>query len=148
VIISPKSTADIRIECCQQLDTDIFAAITDIWLSTGVSNPARRDDFASVQYNLDNGGIMLLAFERDELLGTLWLSHDFRRLYLHHMAVLPQNQNHGIGRALLETALRVAAEKGYQAKLEVHQDNAAARHLYQSMGFTDLDGYTVMIRRG
>jgi ribosomal protein S18 acetylase RimI-like enzyme len=142
-----EAPADLRVQRCQKLDQQLFAAISAIWLSTGISNPARRDDLDSVQYNLDNGGIMLLAFERDELLGTLWLSHDFRRLYLHHMAVLPRKQNHGIGRLLLDEALLIAEETGYQAKLEVHQDNPTARHLYQSMGFTDLDGYTVMIRR-
>ncbi len=138
----------IRVERSQDLDQPLFEAITSIWLETGISNPARADDIESIRYNLDHGGIMLLAWDEDTLAGTAWLSHDFRRLYVHHMAVALRLQNRGIGRALLAEALAVAREKGYQAKLEVHADNPAARHLYASCGFTDLDGYIVMIRRG
>lgn len=138
----------IRIERSRDIDQPLFEAITAIWLETGISNPARADDIESIRYNLDHGGIMLLAWDGDTLAGTAWLSHDFRRLYVHHMAVAPRLQNRGIGRSLLEEALAVAREKGYQAKLEVHAANHAARHLYASCGFTDLDGYSVMIRRG
>lgn len=133
---------------CQKLDPELFAAITAIWSETGISNPARADSFEAIQYNLDNGGIMLLALREYLLVGTAWLSHDFRRLYIHHMAVSPEFQNMGIGRRLLEEAACVARENGWQAKLEVHATNAAARHLYSSCGFTELDGYIVMIRRG
>lgn len=136
------------VEQTQTLDAALFGEITALWLATGISNPARADDFSSVQYNLDHCGIMLLARLDGVLAGTAWLSHDFRRLYIHHMAVLPEFQNRGVGRALLEEALAVARDKGYQAKLEVHRENAAARHLYASCGFTDLDGYITMIRRG
>ena len=130
------------------LDEPLFESITRIWVNTGISNPARMDDLASVRYNLDNGGIMLLAWEDEKLVGTALLSHDFRRLYIHHMAVEPALQNRGIGRLLLQEALQIAREKGFQPKLEVHRDNPAARHLYHSCGFTDLDGYITMIRRG
>ena len=56
-------------------------------------------------------------------------------------------QHNGIGKALLKEALGIAKETGYQAKLEVHRDNPAARHLYQKMGFKDLEGYITMIKR-
>ncbi|MCB5246998.1 MAG: GNAT family N-acetyltransferase [Candidatus Cloacimonetes bacterium] len=137
-----------RIIHCQKLDPELFAAITAIWRETGISNPARADSFDAVQHNLDHGGIMLLAWLDEALAGTAWLSHDFRRLYIHHMAVSPKLQNRGIGRALLEEALALARDRGWQAKLEVHRDNPAARHLYASCGFSDLEGYIVMIRRG
>lgn len=139
---------NLRLERTQTLDPELFAAITSIWQETGISNPARADDLPSVRFNLDHGGIMLLAYLDDILAGTAWLSHDFRRLYIHHMAVRPEHQNKGIGRRLLLEALDIAREKGWQAKLEVHQDNTAARHLYSSCGFTDLEGYITMIRRG
>lgn len=138
----------ISIRSLNSLDEPTFEAVTRIWAETGITNPARADDLASVQYNLAHGGLMLLAYLNVELAGTAWLSHDFRRLYIHHMAVAPQWQNRGIGRRLMEEALRFAAEHGWQAKLEVHRDNATARHLYASCGFTDLEGYVTMIRRG
>lgn len=138
----------VRISRTSILNSELFDSITAIWNATGVSNPARADSFEAIQYNLDNGGMLLLASIDNVLAGVAWLSHDFRRLYIHHMAVAPKQQNKGIGRMLLQEALSIAREKGYQAKLEVHATNAAARHLYASCGFTDLDGYITMIRRG
>ncbi len=138
----------VNILRCQKLDSALFAAITDIWRDTGISNPARADSREAIQYNLDNGGMLLLAYLEDVLTGTIWLSHDFRRLYIHHMAVATDFQSRGIGRQLLMEALSIAREKGYQAKLEVHQTNSAGRHLYSSCGFTDLEGYITMIKRG
>jgi len=138
---------NLKISRCRELDPDLFQSITAIWLETGISNPARADSFGAVQNNLSQNGTMLLTWLDGILVGTAWLSHDFRRLYIHHMAVSPEFQNRGIGRALLEEALSIARDNGWQAKLEVHVENAAARHLYSSYGFTDLEGYIVMIRR-
>ena len=131
----------------RKLDRELFARISELWLRTGISNPARKDDFDSVQDNLDHTGMILLAKEEERIVGTVWLNHDFRRLYIHHMAVEPELQNRGIGRALLSRSLELARELGYQAKLEVHRSNPAAIHLYSSMGFTPLEGYITMIKR-
>lgn len=137
----------VQIIRAKKIGPALYAAIMEIWNATGISNPARADDLGSIQSNLDQGGIMLLAYLEGKLAGTAWLSHDFRRLYIHHMAVAPHLQNCGIGRCLLEEALDIAAAHGWQAKLEVHRDNAAARHLYASCGFTDLEGYITMVKR-
>lgn len=131
----------------KRLDKSSFEQVSRLWLDTGISNPARKDDLESVQYNLDHTGLILLAMDGEEAVGTVWLCHDYRRLYIHHMAVAPTRQNQGIGRLLLKRSVEIATELGYQAKLEVHEDNPAAIHLYSSLGFTALDGYTVMIRR-
>lgn len=131
----------------KRLDKSSFEQVSRLWLDTGISNPARKDDLESVQYNLDHTGLILLAMDGEEAVGTVWLCHDYRRLYIHHMAVAPTRQNQGIGRLLLQRSVEIATELGYQAKLEVHEDNPAAIHLYSSLGFTALDGYTVMIRR-
>lgn len=137
----------MTIEQIKKLDAQNFAAITSLWLETGITNPARKDDIESVQHSLDHTGVILLAFVDGMAVGTVWLNHDYRRLYIHHMAVKPSHQNQGIGRALLRESLAICRELGYQAKLEVHRDNPAARHLYASLGFTDLDGYITMIKR-
>ena len=60
------------------------------------------------------------------------------RWNVHDVAVAPQARGRGVGRALLERVLADAAEAGAVAvSLEVRHDNAAARHLYASLGFGD-----------
>lgn len=129
------------------MNENLYAEIISIWDKTGISNPERADSFDSIQRTLEHGGILLLAYMEAILVGTIWLTNDYRRLYLHHMAVLPEFQKQGIGRSLLKEAIQIADKQGLQAKLEVHSDNAAALNLYRSMGFKVLDGYLVMIRR-
>ena len=129
------------------MNENLYSEIVSIWDKTGISNPERADSFDSIQRTLEHGGILLLAYMDAILVGTIWLTNDYRRLYLHHMAVLPEFQKQGIGRSLLKEAIQIADKQGLQAKLEVHSDNAAALNLYRSMGFKVLDGYLVMIRR-
>ena len=129
------------------MNENLYSEIVSIWDKTGISNPERADSFDSIQRTLEHGGILLLAYMDAILVGTIWLTNDYRRLYIHHMAVLPEFQKQGIGRSLLQEAIQIADKQGLQAKLEVHSDNAAALNLYRSMGFKVLDGYLVMIRR-
>ncbi|GAB1467434.1 hypothetical protein MASR2M64_01020 [Candidatus Cloacimonadota bacterium] len=130
-----------------KLSPELYKDIIALWISTGISNPERNDSFAAVEYSLEHGGLILVAMSDDILQGSAWLTHDFRRIYIHHMAVLPNLQNTGIGTSLIAEALSIAKELGYQAKLEVHNENPAALHLYKKCGFTELNGYIVMINR-
>ena len=52
-------------------------------------------------------------------------------------------QGRGIGRALLTTALARLHGLGVaRVRLEVRPQNAAARHLYESMGFAEIGGFS------
>jgi ribosomal protein S18 acetylase RimI-like enzyme len=138
----------MRTNRSSNIDPILYQTLTDLWNRAGISNPARADTEDAIRVTLENGGCLVLAYQDDGgLIGSAWLTHDFRRLYIHHMAVLPEFQNRGIGDLILREALAIADEMGLQAKLEVHKDNPAARHLYAKYGFTDLDGYITMIRR-
>ena len=137
----------IRIERVTSLSPELYDAIAQIWEQSGVGNPARGDTLDAVRATLQHGGIILVSSHNGEIAGTAWLTHDFRRIYVHHMGVKPSLQNQGIGRALLVDALQIARELGYQAKLEVHADNPAAIKLYRSCGFEVLEGYLTMINR-
>lgn len=60
------------------------------------------------------------------------------RLNLHDLSVLPEHRGKGVGRALLQAVVSRAAQLGCSAvTLEVRKDNANARHLYKSVGFSD-----------
>lgn len=129
------------------LSENIYTKIMRLWQDTGITNPARADSLEAITHSLQNTGTIICAQEGDDIIGALWVNHDFRRLYIHHMAVRPSRQNEGIGKQLLREALDIAKHTGCQAKLEVHRDNPAARHLYKALGFKDLDGYITMIKR-
>ena len=59
-------------------------------------------------------------------------------LNIHDLAVLPEFRGKGVGRALLQAAEDRARRKGCcKLTLEVQEDNARARTLYQRFGFGD-----------
>ncbi|NUW31321.1 GNAT family N-acetyltransferase [Nonomuraea sp. SMC257] len=62
-----------------------------------------------------------------------WLGDAFELAEIH---VHPDHQGKGIGRAMITTLCAGRAERS--AVLSTHDRPTAARHLYRSMGFTDL----------
>jgi len=131
----------------EHFDVDVFQQIVEIWQRTGVGNPARGDTFEVVQRTIEHGGKILSLIENEKIIGTVWLTHDYRRLYIHHMAILPEYQVKGLSHLLLEASIRYAHELGYQAKLEVDRQNLVAKHLYEKFGFKNLGDYLVLIKR-
>ena len=89
--------------------------------------------------------LVLLAFCGDEPVGLsigFWGISSFRSLPLlniHDLAVVPAWRGKGVGRALLAAAEERARERGCcKLTLEVQDDNAPARILYERFGFQDL----------
>lgn len=62
-----------------------------------------------------------------------WLADSFELAELH---VLPSHHGVGIGRRILDAVL--AQAQGTTAVLSTHDRESPARHLYRSVGFTDL----------
>ncbi|MCB5263496.1 MAG: GNAT family N-acetyltransferase, partial [Candidatus Cloacimonadaceae bacterium] len=94
------------------LSENIYTKIMRLWQDTGITNPARADSLEAITHSLQNTGTIICAQEGDDIIGALWVNHDFRRLYIHHMAVRPSRQNEGIGKQLLREALDIAKHTG------------------------------------
>jgi ribosomal protein S18 acetylase RimI-like enzyme len=61
--------------------------------------------------------------------------------YLAELYVVPGLRRRGLGRALMEVALKEARERGADAMdIGVDEPDHAARHLYESLGFTNRVG--------
>jgi ribosomal protein S18 acetylase RimI-like enzyme len=89
--------------------------------------------------------IVLLAGEGPDGLAVLrfrlaiWT--DALECYLAELYVVPERRGHGLGRALMEEAMEVArAEGATHMDLGTGEDDAAARALYESLGFDNRGG--------
>ncbi len=61
--------------------------------------------------------------------------------YLAELYVVPDRRGRGLGRALMEAALRVARERGADTMdIGVDEPDHAARRLYESLGFSNRVG--------
>jgi ribosomal protein S18 acetylase RimI-like enzyme len=129
--------------------TGDFEQIASLWEMTGVGGRHRGDDEKVIEQTLQHGARLLILEEELSrcIIGTSWLTHDFRRIYLHHFCIHPDFQGKGLSRNLLEASLLYAKEKGLQIKLEVHRENKIAVELYKKAGFAFLGDYDVYIIR-
>ena len=88
---------------------------------------------------------ILLAGERPDGLAVLrfrlsiWL--EGLECYLAELYVVPGRRGQGLGRALMEEAIKVAREEGATyMDLGTGEDDVAARALYESLGFDNRGG--------
>jgi GNAT superfamily N-acetyltransferase len=70
---------------------------------------------------------------------SLW--KDALDCYLEELYVVPDRRGEGMGRALMETVIELARERGARfLYLGTSEDDRAARALYESLGFTNREG--------
>jgi [ribosomal protein S18]-alanine N-acetyltransferase len=129
-------------------DSD-YDAVLELWKQTDMGGAHRGDNLQVINDTLKNGGALyvLICNDTDTLIGTSWITNDSRRLYLHHFGVLPSYQGRGLSKLLMEESMKYARDTKLQIKLEVHKQNAVARHLYEKFGFKFLGDYDVFIVR-
>jgi ribosomal protein S18 acetylase RimI-like enzyme len=66
---------------------------------------------------------------------------DASECYLAELYVAPQLRGQGLGRALMETAIEVARDRGADhMDLGTSEGDVAARSLYESLGFINREG--------
>jgi ribosomal protein S18 acetylase RimI-like enzyme len=96
----------------------------------------------------------LLAFVADHAVGAavcVWTYSTFAArpaLNVHDLAVLPDFQGRGVGRALLaEVEARARARGCCKLTLEVHDTNERAKRLYRQIGFGPWDVPTLFVTK-
>ena len=79
-------------------------------------------------------GVAVLRFRP-----SLWTAGS--ECYLAELYVVPERRGLGVGRALMEEALRHARRRGADwMSIEVDEPDTAARNLYESLGFSNRAG--------
>jgi len=85
-----------------------------------------------------NPGMSFVVKTGVEIVGTVLCGHDGRRGGLYHLAVRPDMQGRGYGRALTEAAADALKKEGIsKVSAHVFADNAEGNRFWDRMGFTD-----------
>jgi ribosomal-protein-alanine N-acetyltransferase len=97
--------------------------------------PWSRESFLfEIEENPFAWNVVLEAGKRLQAYACLWIVD--RELKINNLAVHPDARGRGFGRRILEEVLAQARRRGcVEAALEVRPSNAAARALYESLGF-------------
>ena len=80
----------------------------------------------------------IVAVENDEIVGYAGTWLVINEAHVTNVAVSGQRRREGIGRLLMQKLMDLARENDMESMtLEVRVSNAAARHLYQQLGFVE-----------
>ena len=126
-----------------------YHEVLKIWESTSMGGAERGDNNEIIDHSISIGGRLLLLIDDNNgrVIGTSWMTFDGRRIHMHHFGIEPSYQGRGLSKILLEESLNHVRRKGYQVKLEVHQENLAAIQLYEKFGFGKFDDYLIYMIR-
>lgn len=126
-----------------------YNQIEELWQLTGLGGKQRGDTDQVIENTINNNGkfIILEDAEKRVVIGTSWITDDYRRLYLHHFGIHPDYQGKKLSKILLKASLKYAKQKNMQIKLEVRSENYKAIKLYLSHNFTNLGDYEILIIR-
>ena len=80
-------------------------------------------------------GLYLILEEGGEIFGQIGVRHVLDELHITTLAIRPERRRRGHARALVNAAL-AAFPEARRVHLEVRPSNAAARELYEAMGFS------------
>jgi ribosomal protein S18 acetylase RimI-like enzyme len=119
------------------VDTDIDAIVT-LWKACGLvrdwNDP--RGDIARARAS--ENSTILVGRNGGPIVGSVMVGHDGHRGWFYYLAVAPDAQRRGHGRALVEAAERWLAARGIEkAMLMIRPDNAAVRAFYERLGYFD-----------
>jgi GNAT superfamily N-acetyltransferase len=90
-----------------------------------------------IRRDLERGVIYYILDERDSPVGLVGLEQANEKVYyVERLTVLPGSRRRGLGRALLDHAIRMAAESGAgRVEIAIISDDTALRDWYAGSGF-------------
>ena len=123
---------------------DVIALWTACGLVRPWNEPKRDIDFARGK----EGSDILLGFEESALVASVMVGHDGHRGWLYYVAVAPEVQGRGIGKATVRAAEAWLKARGIWAiNLNIRSENEEVRAFYAALGYENRD-VIVMGKRG
>lgn len=116
-----------------------YEAVYALWLSCAGMGLNNLDDSREGidRYIKRNPDTCFVAEDGNEIVGVILAGHDGRRGYIHHTAVSPRYRKQGIGRRLVDAAMRALEQCGInKAALVVFDRNESGNAFWEKLGFT------------
>lgn len=122
------------------LPPTLDAAAIDLWRATGLTRPW-NDAASDIEFARRSENSTVLAAVADgTLVGTVMVGHDGHRGWVYYLAVAPDHQRAGLGRALMHAAEEWLSHKAVpKIRLMVRSENTVVLNFYERLGYTDQD---------
>lgn len=122
-------------------------AVVDLWKKCGLIVP-QNDPVQDIRKKIDfQPDLFFVALLNDNVIGSIMVGYEGHRGWLNYLAVLPEHQNHGYGRKMVEKAVYELEKLDCgKINLQVRRSNVSAVEFYRHLGFKE-DDVTSMGKR-
>ncbi len=118
-------------------DTDQEQLIA-LWRAAGVARPWNDPEQDIAFARRGPHSTILVAADEDRILASAMVGEDGHRGWVHYVAVLPEYQNSGLGRAIMQAAEEWLAAHGvWKVQLLVRAGNERVLGFYARLGYHD-----------
>ena len=116
---------------------DQFEGVRQLWDTVFPDDPPRNRAATAIPAKLQvQPELFIIAEEQGEVLGTIMAGYDGHRGWLYAVAVKPDRQGMGIGKALVKEAERRLSALGCsKVNLQVRSTNKVVVGFYRSLGY-------------
>jgi ribosomal protein S18 acetylase RimI-like enzyme len=128
-----------------------YTEIYSLWLkTTGIGlNSIDDSEYGIALYLKRNPTTNFVAIIDEKIVGVIMSGHDGRRGYIYHTAVDTEYRGNGIGKALVNMAIKALENEGInKVALVVFKNNEIGRAFWRKIGFEereDLDYFNKII---
>ena len=111
---------------------EVFA----LWQITSKRALSKADEKQEIEsYLRRSEGMSKVAVVDGKIVGTVLASHDGRRGFIHHMAVLPDYRRKRIGHELAKSAIEAIKNQGIdKTHIFCYQNNTTGQSFWQDFG--------------
>jgi ribosomal protein S18 acetylase RimI-like enzyme len=111
--------------------------IAAVWENHEGTNPVDDTPEGLAKYLRRNPTTSFVAVDGDRIIGTILAGHDGRRGIFHHVSVLSEYQKQGVGKMLVDAAMKALRAEGInKVLLVVFDHNKNGNEFWEHMGFT------------
>jgi ribosomal protein S18 acetylase RimI-like enzyme len=115
-------------------------AVIALWERCGLVRPwndARKDIRRKLRVRPD---LFLVGVRDDEIVASVMAGYDGHRGWINYLAVAPEHQGEGLGRAMMEEAeRRLRAEGCPKINLQIRRSNTGVIAFYSALGYREDD---------
>ncbi len=111
-------------------------AVIQLWRDCGLVTPANDPQLDIQRKKRIQPELFLVAVDGDQIIGTVMAGYEGHRGWVNYLAVSPERQKSGLGKALMAKAEQLLKALGCpKVNLQVRTTNAEARAFYEKIGF-------------
>jgi ribosomal protein S18 acetylase RimI-like enzyme len=121
----------------REFNSNDYEAALALWKRCeGIGLSAADERCPLLRFLERNAGLSFVAFDGDELVGTVLCGHDGRRGYIYHLAVDPRYRHRGLGKQLTDRSLAELKAAGIdKSHIMVFGTNKSGLKFWQDAGW-------------